>query len=345
MVLLGSRHSFIPFSWRQGIATKSALQWKDVGNAALKEKSCYTAMKCYTEGLESLKDSSSSNAAGGSSPQVTRESIQGLYSSAASHFGISTAESDVQLKRDLHRNRAYVNLFLERYDAAKSDALAAIQDETAAQDEQLKKLNAKSYFRAGVAAYKLREFDQAKQFFEKELQLVPFDVDGKKELKKTECRLAEQNGKLDLASLRKRVNAKHPRQDVGDFIRKVEIRDSPGKVHGLFATEDIQPGQVFMYEKAFSAAWEHEEKTWVSCKYDARIGDGMRISNQVTWQDTVSPRIASSCSPPGGRQSSLNRDRSYGEQVVPFRHISSLSPAELENLVLAQDMASCRNSC
>lgn len=196
-------------------------------------------------------------------------------------------ESDLGLQRDLYRNRAYVNQHLQQYDAAKFDALAAISGQST-DDEQLKKLDSKAYYRAGLAAYSLREFEQAEAFFGKEVQLAPKDADGIRELRRVTQRLAEQKGSLDLSTLSSCVTAQQPRLDVADFTCLVEVKDSPGRGHGMFATEDIESGKTFRYEKAFSAIWEHEEDMYLSMKYDPRRADKMWVSSQVTVEDVVS---------------------------------------------------------
>ncbi|AEO60326.1 hypothetical protein MYCTH_54709 [Thermothelomyces thermophilus ATCC 42464] len=96
------------------------------------------------------------------------------------------------LSRDLHRNRAHVNLLLGQFDEARSDALAALiptreeggggaeqqkNEAEAANDDDARvaELNAKCYFRAGTAAYSLARFAEARDLFERQLRLMPQD--------------------------------------------------------------------------------------------------------------------------------------------------------------------------
>ena len=51
---------------------------------------------------------------------------------------------------------------------------------------------------------------------------------------------------------------------------------SPGKAKGLFAAADIKAGETIMYEKAISAIWEREERSYVSFEYDARKVEAVR---------------------------------------------------------------------
>ncbi|KAL2179554.1 uncharacterized protein P884DRAFT_219432 [Thermothelomyces heterothallicus CBS 202.75] len=98
------------------------------------------------------------------------------------------------LTRDLHRNRAHVNLLLGQFDEARSDALAALiptgeegeggggeeqqkneAAEAAADDDDARvaELNAKCYFRAATAAYSLARFAEARDLRPRRQPAVP----------------------------------------------------------------------------------------------------------------------------------------------------------------------------
>ena len=80
------------------------------------------------------------------------------YVAAADHYTLGLHAADfweMSVQRDLYRNRSQVNLLLERYEAAKSDALAAPSGIT---DDRPKYLDARAYYRAGCAVYHLRGF-------------------------------------------------------------------------------------------------------------------------------------------------------------------------------------------
>ncbi|KAK4141536.1 uncharacterized protein C8A04DRAFT_14012 [Dichotomopilus funicola] len=94
------------------------------------------------------------------------------------------------LARDIHRNRSHVNLLLQHYDAALSDALAALinpfpdpdsdtnpdtEQNTKNTDSRTTELDAKSYFRAATAAYHLTNYPTALRYFQHQKTLMPTD--------------------------------------------------------------------------------------------------------------------------------------------------------------------------
>ncbi|KAK5113327.1 hypothetical protein LTR85_010944 [Meristemomyces frigidus] len=228
---------------------RSARELKEAGNAALKKKLYVEALNCYTEGL--------------------RESCAG--------------EEDIA--RDLYRNRSQANLLLERHEAAKTDALAALPDSS---DELSKLVDAKAYFRAGCAAYHLQDFKDARSLFDKQLQLVGTDKDGKIMLSKVMTRLHEQeHGEYDFSLHGSRLSKAYPRVDAADHLTKSEIKPSPGRGRGLFATVDIKPGDLILCEKAFCVLFEHEEQHFKAVKYDVRTGNVTQGTGAL-WKELVS---------------------------------------------------------
>lgn len=103
--------------------------------------------------------------------------------------GIYECEEDaISLKSDLLRNRAIVNLFLHRYEGAASDAIASV---VTGSDLSIacQKNNSKAYYRAGRALYYQESFEEALDYFQKSLDIVPRDMDCLREIKRTERRL------------------------------------------------------------------------------------------------------------------------------------------------------------
>ncbi|KAM3415121.1 hypothetical protein BST61_g10247 [Cercospora zeina] len=222
---------------------KTAEKCKEKGNAALKRKEFVEAAEHYAEGLR-LCD--------GEDEKGTRE-----------RFGY-----------DLHRNRAHVNLILNRWDEAKADGMAAITGRT---DEKSKALDSKANFRAGSAAYALGEFEEAKKLFEAALSLAPDDKEAKIYLRNIETRLHEQQtGAYDFTKIRSRISPAKSRVDAANFTARTEARESPLGGRGLFATKDIKKGEIVLCEKAFCVVWSHEAEAWSAMTYDAR-DDQLRV--------------------------------------------------------------------
>lgn len=223
---------------------KEASVWKEKGNASLKECSYVDAHASYTKGLVMLCNG-------------TKASASKLY-------------------HDLHRNRAHVDLLLSRFEEAKDDALASIADNAEADQS---KLDVKAYFRAGSAAYRLKQYDEAIKYIEKELQIEPSDKEASARLQKTKRRTREATaGIYDFSKLRASLSRHYPRVDAASFLQTVEVKQSPGKGRGLFAKRAFKPGDLVMVEKAYCVVWAHErDDAWTSMTYDVR-DDIMRVS-------------------------------------------------------------------
>ncbi|KAL3602071.1 hypothetical protein FPOAC2_06370 [Fusarium poae] len=230
-----------PESWRQdpyGISLHESPPpeaYKEKGNRALlKKRELTLAHFYYTQGLKLLSDS----------------------------------KSNKTLQNDLYRNRSYVNLKLQRFDEAKSDALSSI---TYDQEGDLKFLNAKAYSRAGLAAYGQSEFIQARAYFEQQARLQPDGQHAKLHMKRTDIRLREAaGGAYNMSRIVSSLAKTGGRPDAASFNGPTEVRPSPGAGRGLFATRDISPNEIIMCEKAFCVAWGHEPETFSALVCDTR---------------------------------------------------------------------------
>lgn len=201
--------------------TPTALDWKAKGNASYKAGNYLSALDNYTAGI----------ACAGS--------------------------EDATVKQDILRNRAIVNTYLKRYQAAISDAKGALIDNS--NDDPTKALNSKAYFRAGRAAYEMRRFEDAKAYFNQACALTPSDKDAEKELNRTGERLTEQSqGNHDFEGLNSAASKTKNRLDCADFLSKVEAKDAGSHGNGLFAACDIAAGELIMCEKALAVAFDFD---------------------------------------------------------------------------------------
>lgn len=238
-----------PESWRKvngdsdrAPSNKTAAMCKDEGNAALKKQAFLRAHARYTEGLKLIA---------------------------------SNGVENENLPTDLSRNRSFVNLLLQRYDEAKTDALASL---TRMQYENNKSLDSKAYSRAGTAAYSLGEFEEAKGFFEEQVKLQPEDREAKINLRRVELRLKEQaTGAYDFNKIVSRLSKARRRVDAASFEGNTEIRESPGAGRGLFATRDIDEKDIIMCEKAFCIVWGLEDEAWTALTCDLRDDAEIRV--------------------------------------------------------------------
>lgn len=133
---------------------------KEQGNKALDNKKLNKAHMHYTKGLELI------------------------------------SEDDETLASNLFRNRAHVNLQLGRFDEALSDALSSMK---CCNEDSHGEIQAKAYYRAGLAAYELGDFQAAKTYFEEQEKIQPGNRYAEFSLKKARSRLHEQEaGIFDL---------------------------------------------------------------------------------------------------------------------------------------------------
>lgn len=218
-------------------AVERATKCKEEGNAALKRKELVEAHAKYTEGIATL---------------------------------VKGGAADDMLARDIHRNRAHVNLQLSRNDEAKTDGIAAV---TGIDDARHKDLDSKAYFRAACAAYNLGQWQEAKDLFEKQKNLAPGDKDAATNLEKIAARLHEQQtGEYDFNKIRSSLSKLRPRADAADYDGNTERKESKGHGFGLFATKDIDAGSIILCEKALCIVWSHETDGWTALTVDARDG-------------------------------------------------------------------------
>ncbi|KAM0386994.1 hypothetical protein ACHAQC_011183 [Fusarium culmorum] len=237
-----------PESWRQAKRGKSSFEplspetYKEKGNhALLKRKDCPRSHFYYTRGLKLLSDS----------------------------------KSDETLRNDLYRNRSFVNLRLQRFDEAKSDALSSI---TYDQSGGLESLNAKAYNRASLAAYSQGELLQARGYFEQQRELQPEDQHVALHLRRIDARLREATeGVYNMSRIVSSLMKAGGRPDVASFDGSTEIKSSPGAGRGLFTTRDISPNEIIMCEKAFCVSWSHESETFSALIYDTREDTAIKV--------------------------------------------------------------------
>ncbi|RFN54910.1 n-lysine methyltransferase smyd2 [Fusarium flagelliforme] len=234
-----------PESWRQAHdntsshSPPSAKEYKEKGNhALLRKKNHAQALFYYTKGLELLNH----------------------------------VQSDSTLRNDLYRNRSHVNLQLQRFDEAKSDALSSITQNPKSD------LDAKAYNRAGLAAYGQGQFLAARKYFEEQERLHPNNQHVKLHLKRVHVRLREATeGLYNMSRIVSSLTKAGGRPDAASFDGPTEIKASPGAGRGLFVMRDIQPNEIIMCEKAFCVAWSHEPETFSALVCDIREGTAIKV--------------------------------------------------------------------
>ncbi len=139
-------------------------------------------------------------------------------------------------------NRALVNLRLDRYEAARSDA-AHMVDPSAP--------TAKGLFRLAMAHYGLQDFVKSREVLAQLLAAFPDEPAAKTELARVEARLHEQaTGQYSFARMYEHEKTGLGLVDCASFYGPVHEGESPGRGRGLFLTEAVSVGALILCEKA-----------------------------------------------------------------------------------------------
>lgn len=241
-------------------AEKFATSCKNDGNSELKNSDLAAAHEKYTDGLT-----------------VARQDI--------------VSQTNPDLARDIARNRAYVNLLLNHFDEAISDAKASL---TGKSDQKSKDLDSKAHYRAGSAAYGLGQYEQAKTFFESQLKLSPNDKDATIYLKRIELRFREQQaGTYNWKKLKAGLSQARPHADAASFVSNIKVENSAGRGRGMFVTRDIPAGELVMCDKALSVVWGHDKDALTAMTYDVR-DDKIRVQPVGLSKATVQKLLGNS---------------------------------------------------
>lgn len=167
-------------------------------------------------------------------------------------------QDDEDLRQTLHRNRSQARINLGHYELAAQDAIAAIIHGDHLSDKE-KSQNARSLYRAGRAAYELRDYLAAKQHFSHALGNSSEDKDVLSQLLRTNRRLKEQiNGEYDFAAMSGSATKDHTILDHASFLSNTKVASAGDHGRGLFATKYLAPGNLILVEKAFHATFERD---------------------------------------------------------------------------------------
>uniref|UniRef100_A0A0C4E007 SET domain-containing protein n=2 Tax=Magnaporthiopsis poae (strain ATCC 64411 / 73-15) TaxID=644358 RepID=A0A0C4E007_MAGP6 len=148
-------------------------------------------------------------------------------------------------------NRSHASLKLGRFEHAFADAVAA---------NQIGNPSEKGLFREARALYELARFSECLAKFQELASAFPGNEAVKSEIKRTQRRLREQKtGDFDFSQMLKQAKVTPPIIDCATFVGPVEIRDSPGRGRGLFATKKVKAGQLLVCEKAFGYGFVGDE--------------------------------------------------------------------------------------
>ena len=170
--------------------------------------------------------------------------------------------------QDVHRKRAFANLTAKFFKAAKDDALASRAEEA---------IDKKAYYCAGRATYELGDYAKSKEYFENSLKLNLKDSRYKKELRRANTRIREQEeGLHDFHSMVTSVTEQNIHLDHADWTKSTTVKSTATHGRGLFAARDIEAGEMVLCEKALC----------LSNLYHGQEGSGLVMYNLVTTSRT-----------------------------------------------------------
>jgi tetratricopeptide (TPR) repeat protein len=226
--------------------SRTAAEWKQAGNDLLGQKQLWKARDAYRTGL--------------------------------------SGEADGRLRLDLARNLARVDLELTKYDEAKSSAKEAVSDGS---DTAMANLDVKAYYRAATAAYNLRQYGEAQDCVDKLLKLDVNDAEGKRETQRIHSRLDEQKtGQYDFEKIVSRLSPQNSRIDIADFTQRVHVAASSVGGRGLFASCDMEIGDIVLCEKAFCSTFEKDKSWYAAWEYNnGKLS--MASSTMALWDEMV----------------------------------------------------------
>lgn len=166
--------------------------------------------------------------------------------------------------RQHHYTRAKRHLQLGQYEDLCDDAIAAVtQIDESSKEANLCKQTILSC--AAGAHYKLGNFLEAKNLYDRALDLNKEDKEVADCLLHTKTRLVEQEeGVYDFSAMSRSATSTHHHLDHASFLSNTRIASACDRGRGLFATKDIGHGDIIMVEKAFHAVFKDEVSTVLS---------------------------------------------------------------------------------
>ena len=127
----------------------------------------------------------------------------------------------------------------------------------------------KGLHRAARSLYELGRFREGHKVFKGLLKVYPSNEAAKKELRRTEDRLREQDHGLYnfLAMHKAAVEKTPPCLDTATFTGPVTIKMTEGRGRGMFVTQDVSAGELLLCEKAFSYTFpDHPSTSMLSAR-------------------------------------------------------------------------------
>lgn len=116
-----------------------------------------------------------------------------------------------------------------------------------------KKQSEKGLYRAALASYELRRFQECRNLLESLTTAYPNNMEGKVKLSHVNKRLQElEKGEYSFQPMYASVRSGSMYLDLATYIGPVEVKPSQGRGRGLFTTRAVKAGELLLCEKAFA---------------------------------------------------------------------------------------------
>ena len=179
----------------------------------------------------------------------------GIYLAALSYY-LSALNKNEDNSR-VYLNLSAVYLKLSHFNQAYNFASKVVElGETNSQ---------KAFFRMGIAAYKMGQFEKSAKKFQQCLDINPSNNEAQVKLKLSEERIKEsQTGEYDFEKLTENIKNQIMEMDVSDFksnhIKVVYLKDN---YKGVIATTPIKKGTLLVASKAIATSFhdKNDSKT------------------------------------------------------------------------------------
>ena len=173
-------------------------------------------------------------------------------------------------------NRALCYLKLELYEEALHDSQTAVR---------LDPNTDKYHYRLAIAWSGLKDHEKSVEILE---NINTSNADIKSALVKERILLSNSKGKFDFEEMGRKLK-RGEEVKVADYIGPVSIETSPAHGHGVFATRDIERGELIVVCKAVAYhCMEEAEASHPLLEYDPRIkGGAVTTQHQIMFQQVL----------------------------------------------------------
>lgn len=184
----------------------------------------------------------------------------------------------------LFSNRALASMNMEDYETAMDDIETAIKIDSGKENK-----NPKFYWRKSQCLMELEEFQQASEVIEtflKENKNLDKNLINEFEIQLMKIKMLINNTKgvfNEEVIIYKHLSGGH--LNIGNFINpKIEIKMTNAKGRGLFAQDDIFPGEILLFEKAVVYDYNDEnsiKKVWEFNFEKNRVHFNQEVKNKL----------------------------------------------------------------